>query len=147
MLSSVLKSFLLWQQRLFTVKLRSNEVILSSPLFNTSFHQVLKPSSFPAVPFASSVLSVLHSSFVSLHLSCSFLILTPSNSSPVCFSPSVLPLRWQTGSVRSLRYPCPLASVRQRPIGVIMMDGVISRGAFSQEGWAHRAFLWALRTF
>lgn len=57
-----------------------------------------------------------------------FILLFPASTHSV--PPSLHPICLRSASVRSWRDLCPLASVSQCPAGVIMMDGVISRGAF-----------------
>lgn len=62
-----------------------------------------------------------------------FILLFPASAhfaSPSLRSrPTLHPICLRSASVRSWRDLCPLASVSQRPAVVIMMDGVISRGA------------------
>ncbi len=99
-----------------------------------SFLSPITPWSLPPFLVLLSFLLILHSK------SASFSFHSPRLPSLYPYLPSLLPICSQSGSVRSWRDLCPLASVRQCPVGVIMMDGVISRGAFRQEGWAHHAF-------
>lgn len=126
-------SSVLWQQPFFTVKLCSNRVIC----FYFLPPSFLPPSLPEAFPLSNCSFHFLYPPNTPLLLSFSFHF--PHVPSLYPFLPS-LPMCWRSGSVRSWRDLCPLASVRQCPVGVIMMDGVISRGAFRQEGWAHHAF-------
>lgn len=116
---------------------QTGSYVLSSFL-SFFFHHSLKLSFFPTAPFTSLILLILHNLLSSFFvLSFTSFFLTPSLSLSI---PSFLTICSQSGSVRSWKDLCPLASARQCPVGVIMMDGVISRGAFRQEGWAHHAF-------
>lgn len=75
------------------------------------YHNSLHPSSLPPL----------------VHHSVYFYLIVP-RISPLRLS--LHPIWLWSAAVRSWRDLCPLASVSQCPAGVIMMDGVISRGAF-----------------
>lgn len=114
---------------------------LSSCLICTQTGSHVLPSFLPLflpwLPEAFLVSPCCSLSWVRFLLSSSF---PPTCLFSVSLLLSFLTIRSQCGSVRSWRDLCPLTSARQCPVGVIMMDGVISRGAFCQQGCAHHAF-------